>query len=153
MVFSLIYDSDYFYCKLLFVWLVFCKLISIWQRGPLILHYNKKSKLMSDFIKETKVSQLVYQPYWFGLSPFFQSLFYMITEISYQVLYDEAFDRETFVLEDGGTLGIDWAHDKDDEDKNSARPNGKRPVLLLAPGLGGKSDNLYTTSLLTLART
>ena len=56
------------------------------------------------------------------------------------------------VVEDGGTLGIDWAFDSDDEDDKSGRPGTKRPILLMAPGLGGKSTNMYTTAMLRNAR-
>ena len=56
------------------------------------------------------------------------------------------------MVADGGTLAIDWAFDKDEIAKGSARPDSKRPILLIAPGLGGKSTNMYTVALLREAR-
>ena len=56
------------------------------------------------------------------------------------------------IAPDGGTLGIDWAFDKEDKEKKSGKPNSKKPILLMAPGLGGASDNMYTTAMLREAR-
>lgn len=66
----------------------------------------------------------------------------------------EDFDRETFELEDGGTVGIDWARDKGTKVGRPRREAGtkSKPILLLAPGLGGASDNLYSIALVRAAR-
>ena len=58
-----------------------------------------------------------------------------------------------FTLEDGGTVGIDWACDKGSKIGRPQRTNSKsKPILILLPGLGGASDNLYTVSLVKAAR-
>lgn len=60
----------------------------------------------------------------------------------------QKFDRELMTLsEDGGTVGIDW--DGGIPDPNAA---DKKPFLILMPGLGGSSTNLYTINLLKEAR-
>ena len=77
----------------------------------------------------------------------------MFSEWYFKKLHKFEFDREVILAEDGGTLGIDWAIDKDD---GMGRPKSdgtnKKPILLLAPGLGGGSQNFYTLVLLYQAR-
>jgi len=146
------FDQNYFYWKVLFVLVVLIKATSMWQRSPLTLYYNKKNRLMSEFIEKTKVSQLEYRPYWLCVTPFLQTLVFILTEEATKFLRPEIFDRELLIVEDGGTLGIDWAWDKEDKGKKSARPSAKKPILLMAPGLGGANDNLYTTAMMREAR-
>ena len=56
-------------------------------------------------------------------------------------------------MEDGGTVGIDWAYDKGTRVGRPQRTSTKsKPILLLAPGLGGGSHNLYTIALVRAAR-
>jgi predicted alpha/beta-fold hydrolase len=56
----------------------------------------------------------------------------------------EKFGRELIILPDGGTVGISWALDDMSNEDGSPRPDDKRPILLVLPGLGGGSDNIYT---------
>lgn len=100
---------------------------------------------MRDFVEKSKISQMVYRPFWFTVTPLLQSLSYMMADAWYEYWHHEEFDRELIIAEDGGTLGIDWAYDKNTGTSRPGRVNGKvQPILLLAPGLGGGSRNLYT---------
>lgn len=75
------------------------------------------------------------------------------SEWYFKKLHTFEFDREVIQAEDGGTLGIDWAYCTD---TGLGRPksdgSNKKPILLLAPGLGGGSRNFYTLVLLHQAR-
>ena len=103
---------------------------------------------MSDFIEKTKISTLVYSPYWLSVTPLLQVLTYLFSEEISKYWMPEEFDRETFKLEDGGTVGIDWACDKDTKIGRPQRTSTKsKPILMMLPGLGGASDNIYTTAL------
>ena len=131
-----------------------CRLLTIKQTTQLKFHYNRSNRLMTEFIGRTKISQLVYRPYWLSISPFFQALTYVFSEEMNKAFKPEDFDRETIELEDGGTVGIDWAFDKGTRNGRPKRSAGtkSKPILLLAPGLGGASDNLYTIALVRAAR-
>ena len=90
-----------------------------------------------------------YRPFWMTISPFFQVLAYGTAEVMFKLGNRFEFDREHVTTADDGTLGIDWTVDKD-----GGRPDpikNKRPILLLAPGLGGGASNLYTLELMAKA--
>ena len=57
------------------------------------------------------------------------------------------FDREELTLPDGGTIGLDWDGDIPDP---SVKPD--KPYMLIVPGLGGDSRNLYSMKVLFAAR-
>ena len=64
----------------------------------------------------------------------------------------QKFDRELIIAEDGGTIGIDWYIDDDGLGKPMIIEGVKpKPILILVPGLGGGSDNLYTHGLASVA--
>lgn len=76
-------------------------------------------------------------------------------ELYLQDIYVEKYDRELIKAEDGGTLGVDWAYDKDGKGRPSLNGNGQnktKPILLMAPGMSGCRDRLYTLCLMWLAR-
>jgi len=108
---------------------------------------------MKQFEQQTKIGHLVYRPYWLSVTPFLQTSAFSFADVFYKYWYPEQFDREIFIVEDGGTLGIDWAFD---QDTGYGRPNPKdsksKPILIISPGLGGGSRNLYTIGLLWAAR-
>ena len=54
----------------------------------------------------------------------------------------ENYTREMLTLPDGGTIAIDW--DGGIPDKNATKPE---PIILMCPGLGGGSENLYNIAL------
>ena len=65
----------------------------------------------------------------------------MITEFIIQHVFPVNYKRELLTLPDGGTIGLDW---------DGAIPDPetiKKPIVVLYPGLGGDSDNLYSTAL------
>lgn len=55
------------------------------------------------------------------------------------------FERELFILADGGTMGIEWY--KQTDSKITSPNSPVKPILLLFPGLSGGTNNLYTHSL------
>ena len=59
----------------------------------------------------------------------------------------ENYTRETLKLPDGGTIAIDWDGGIPDKSNTEAQP-----IILLCPGLGGGSDNLYSPSLVWQAK-
>ena len=147
------FDSDYFYWKVLVVAIIILKLISNRQTSPLNFYYNKRDRLMCQFLEQTKVTKFVYRPYWLAVTPFLQSLTYITVDELQKYWFPKKFDRELITLEDGGTVGIDWAIDKDTgEGRPNPRAQKRKPILLLAPGLGGSSNNLYTIGLMHAAR-
>jgi predicted alpha/beta-fold hydrolase len=50
-------------------------------------------------------------------------------------------------VEDGGTLGLDWDEGIPDPSKKPTKP-----LLIIIPGVGGDSNNVYSTSLLKALR-
>ena len=148
------FEQDYFYLKVAIVFIILCKLLSNRQTTQLKFHYNRADRLMTEFIGRTKITQLVYRPYWLSISPFLQAATYIFSEEMNRYWKPEDFDREEIELEDGGTVGIDWARDKGTKVGRPRREPGtkSKPILLLAPGLGGASNNLYTIALVRAAR-
>ena len=65
----------------------------------------------------------------------------MATEFFYQKVYPVNYKRELIILPDGGTIGLDWDTAIPDPETNN------KPILVLYPGLGGDTDNLYSTAL------
>lgn len=111
---------------------------------------------MVDFLKQSKINQLVYRPYWLAITPLLQSITVYISDLYFKFWHKFDFDREVILADDGGTLAIDWARDVD---TGVGRPivlnDGNKPcksIILLAPGLGGGTKNFYTLNLLHSAR-
>jgi len=77
-----------------------------------------------------------------ALTPPAQFFCYVVRELISKKLFPPKYRRETFLLSDGGTMGIDW------NDGLSVNDDGNKPILLLFPGLSGGNDNLYLTSLM-----
>jgi len=146
------FDSDYFYLKVLIVVIIIFKLISNKQTSPLTLHYNKHDKLMVDFVQRSKIAQLVYRPFWLCVSPALQSFVIMFSEMYFKFWHKFEFDREIVMADDGGTLAIEWAPDVDTGAGRPPTSGNRKPILLLAPGLGGSVMNFYTLNLLHQAR-
>ena len=70
-------------------------------------------------------------------------------ELFVNTVFPEKFTREQFKLPDGGTLGLEW--DGGIPDMENEQENAK-PLLLIVPGLGLDSQNLYTLAMLWKAR-
>lgn len=147
------FESDYLYLKVCLVLIILCKLTAIRQTTRLDLQFNRSNRLMKQFVERTNITHLVYRPYWVSITPLLQAITYTVCEAWLKCWQPERFDREEVTLDDGGTVGIDWACDSDsltgrplcDDSKN-------KPILLLAPGLGGGARNLYTMALVRAAR-
>lgn len=54
------------------------------------------------------------------------------------------YEREMFILSDGGTIALDWGVKKPD-------PDQKRPIIVVMPGLTSTSKELYVENFLKLA--
>ena len=119
--------------------MILCKLVSYIRTTPLQLYYWKENGLFKEFVEKTEISRLIFKPHMFAPTPALQSIFYLICEIAMHKFQPVKFERELLKLSDGGTIGLDWdCGIPDPSDEN------KKPILVILPGLGGGSDNLYT---------
>jgi predicted alpha/beta-fold hydrolase len=69
----------------------------------------------------------------------------MICEICFKIYFPIKYERELFVLSDGGTIAIDWAID---HEGGKPRKGSQRPVLCCFSGLSGGNDNMYLYALI-----
>ena len=95
---------------------------------------------------------MTFRPHFLLLWHVPQTFVYLLVELFHQTFRPIKTEDEFFTCPDGGTVGIAWSYCQD----GTGKPNGKhgqKPILLLAPGLGGRIDNLYTTAILVYART
>lgn len=88
-----------------------------------------------------------YEPSLFAMTHISMSIIFLLKEFIAEHIIPDKFDRETFKLEDGGTVGIDWVDGIPDPESSH-----EKPLLLIAPGLGGGSHNLYSLALLWEAK-
>lgn len=123
------------------------KLIAISQRSKLELVYDQSSPFFKDFVSNTQISTLIYEPFMLALSPAFQAIIYLMKEVPYENLYPDPFNREVLTLADGATIGLDW-----DGDIPKAGQVLQQPLVVIAPGLNGGTHNIYTIELLKKAR-
>ena len=94
-------------------------------------------------MSSTQISTMTYSHYIGAPSFALLSVVYIICEIMKENLWPERYEREVLTLaEDGGTVGIDWVGGVPDPGQAN-----KKPILLVFPGLGGGSQNLYCTSM------
>ena len=80
-------------------------------------------------------------------NPQLQGIIYLVCETVCKFMSPTKFDRELLKMADGGTCGLEWDGGIPTEDN----PNTK-PLLIICPGLGGGSQNLYSLALLWKAR-
>ena len=76
-----------FFGNLLFrigVFLILCKAVAYYQRSNYQVFFNPQSKLISEFVNQSNIKERVYEPYFLCLSPFLQSLIYVIVDIIHQ---------------------------------------------------------------------
>ena len=88
--------------------IVFCKVLSYRNKKNLELRYSEKNKLFAEFVKNTNIATLEFQPYVFAPLPLLQGIFYLVAEAIFENFYADKFDRELIKLPDGGTIGLDW---------------------------------------------
>jgi predicted alpha/beta-fold hydrolase len=65
---------------------------------------------------------------------------FMIVEIVLKLFYPIKYEREMFILEDGGTIALDWVID---HEGGKPRKLSSRPIICLMSGLSGGNNNLY----------
>jgi len=138
-------DYRSYYMKVIMVMIVLLKIIAWSRQSKLNIYFSEKNKLLADFVATTKISTLTYRPWIMTLVPPAQFICYLVWEQFMQKFFPPKFKRETFLLPDGGTMGIDWNTDlpfSDEEDK---------PILLLIPGLSGANSELYLTTMMHAA--
>ena len=123
------------------------KVFSWSMKAKLELIYSKDNELFNDFVKKSNISVLQFEPYIFAPLPFCQAFFYLIKDFI-QERNPDKWDREIFKLEDGGTIGIDW-HQGIPTEADAK----EKPFLILMPGLGGGTQNLYCIHLMKEATT
>ena len=80
-----------------------------------------------------------YEPYLFAPTPAPQGIFYLFAEMFHKTVKPDKFEREIFKCPDGGTIGLDWDQGIPDPDVFP-----EKPILVILPGLGGDSHNLYS---------
>merc|ERR1740115_91836 len=72
------------------------------------LNFKYKAGAFNDsFLKQSKIKDLTYKPYWYCLNSHFQGFLYLIYETIQCSYYPIQYDRELFTLSDGGTLAIE----------------------------------------------
>lgn len=98
-------------------------------------------------MQKSRISQLVFEPYIFAPDPAMQGIIYLLLENFYIYFRPAKFERELLKLPDGGTIGLDW-----DGGIPNAEQAPTQPYLIICPGLGGDSQNLYSMALLWKAR-
>ena len=114
-------SSLMFYLKLFLAVMLVCKSIQTYQTRPTQFYYCQTNKLMTQFMEESKIRQIVFKPHILLLWHLVQSIVFLLVE-----LFDGKFraiktEDDLFKCPDGGTVGIAWAIDDD----GTGRPTGK----------------------------
>lgn len=66
---------------------------------------------MNEFLNKSKVKHFSYTPYWITLNGIIQCIIYILCEIYLKLFFPVKFERELFILSDGGTIALDWVVD------------------------------------------
>jgi len=138
-------DYRAYYMKVIMVTLVLLKIIAWSKQSKVNLYFSEKNKLFADFVTTTEISTLTYRPWIMTLAPPAQFICYLVWEQFMKKVFPPKFKRETFLLSDGGTMGIDWNIDLPFSDKEN------KPILLLLPGMSGANSELYLTTMMNAA--
>ena len=133
--------------RILLGFILFCKILAYLRSSGLELRYSKHNELFQEFVEQTKIAKMSFEPYLFGPTAMSQGVFYIISEAVHKFFINDIFEREMLVLPDGGTIAIDWDGSIPDPSKKP-----EKPILVVCPGLGGDSKNLYSLALLKQAR-
>ena len=140
-----------FLLQILLTVFIICKSIQFYQTRPTKFYYSQTNTLMTQFMEKSKIKQMSFRPHFLLLWHVPQTFTFLLVEFFNQTFRHIKTEDEFFKCPDGGTVGVAWSYCKD----GTGKPNGKhgqKPILLLAPGLGGRIDNLYTTAILVYAR-
>ena len=110
------------------------KLYAVSCKGKLVLDYDQTNELFKKFVEKSRITSLEYEPFFLSPTPAWQGFIYLLIETFFENLFPTKFERELFKLKDGGTIGLDW---------DGGIPDPKvpptKPILIIAPGLGGGS--------------
>ena len=133
--------------KLIISFFFLAKLLAYSRRSGVELHYSQENDLFKEFDEKSKIKKMKFEPYLWAPHALQQGFFYLMSEKLYRWLYLNKFNRECITLPDGGTIGLDW-----DGDIPNPADKPDKPYMLICPGLGGDSRNLYSLMLLWQAR-
>ena len=103
---------------------------------------------MNDVLAKTNIANMTYTPYMLTLNGHWQAFIYMCCESVLKLYYPIKYEREIFVLSDGGTIALDWTVD---HEGGLPTKGSSRPILCLVSGLSGGNDNLYLYSMMKAA--
>ena len=101
----------------------------------------------------SKAKALQYVPHVFALNGHIQCCLYMWVEL-FQVKMRNVlkYERELFMLSDGGTIALDWHIDETGgKPKRAVVGRCQRPILACFSGLSGGNNNLYLYSVIKAA--
>lgn len=65
-----------------------------------------------------------------------------------KAFYPYSYERELFILSDGGTIALDW---QIDQEGGFPKKNSQRPIMVCLAGLSGGNDNAYMYSMMKKA--
>ena len=124
---------------------IICTVLSRKQRHKLKVVGPEKKTIIDDFIAESNITRMEFQPYTYGVSPMMQTIVFIFYELFSQILLPVPFEKELFKLKDGGTLGLDWDEGKPEPVTKDSLKSGVelKPMIILIPGVAGDSDNMY----------
>lgn len=100
---------------------------------------------MIEFLNKTKIREMTYTPHWLALNGFCQCIMFVSCETWLKLFFPIKFQRELFVLSDGGTIALDWVID---HEEGFPKKLSQRPIICMVSGLSGGNDNLYLYSLI-----
>ena len=69
---------------------------------------------MDEFLAESKIQELEFTPYTFGIHPMAQTIIFIFYEVFMQLVFPVPFEKELIRTADGGTIGLDWDEGKPD---------------------------------------
>ena len=112
--------------------------------------------MYKDLLKHTDLAAMKYKPHLFTLNGHVQGAVYFACELFYQIFSPIKYSREILELTDGGTVGLDWLinpnDDLDIDEKtfgSAKRANEtKRPLLIFVPGMSGTSKQMYSINMM-----
>ena len=92
-----------------------CYFIRKWQTRRIKFYYQPSQQMYKDLLKHTDLASMKYKPYLFTLNGHFQGAAYFACELFYQIFNPIKYSREILELTDGGTVGLDWLINPNDD--------------------------------------
>ena len=101
--------SEYSLYKVVLAFALICMTVAWFHSSGMQFHYNKKNKLMTEFLEKSNISNMYYRPYFLCLGHIGASFIHVITEVPYfKVAKPFPLENELFPMPDGGTIGVGW---------------------------------------------